>query len=270
MTKIESTFFDIGYMDRLSTQETPIHRLDPRAKLLTTLIFIVVVVSFDKHEISGLVPFFVYPVVMIALGNLPLVYLLKKILLVAPFAFLIGIFNPLLDRELLIHLGPVGISGGWISFASIMIRFTLTVGATLILIASTGFNAVCMALEKIGGPRVFAIQLLFLYRYLFVLVDEAFRLVRARSLRSFGGRGMGIKAFGSLVGHLLLRTLDRAQRIHLAMLSRGFDGKIRLMRPSKMQIADICFILGWSTLFVLMRLYNIPQFIGKLVAGLVQ
>ena len=265
MTKIESAFFDIGYLDTLSGQETFIHRLDPRAKLVTTLIFIIVVVSFDRHEISALIPFLIYPIVLMTVGNLPLNFLLKKLLLVAPFALLVGIFNPILDREILYHLGPLGISGGWVSFFSILIRFVLSVGAALILIASTGFNAVCMALEKMGTPRIFTVQLLFMYRYLYVLIEEAVRMARARSLRSFNGEGMGIKVFSFLVGNLLLRTLDRAQRIHLAMFCRGFDGEIRLLRPPKIGITDVAYTIGWSAFFVLLRMLNIPQFIGKWV-----
>ena len=89
---------------------------------------------------------------LIAVGNLPPGYLAKKMLLAAPFAFFIGIFNPLLDRAVMVHLGPLGISGGWVSFASIMLRFVLTVSAALILIAGTGLNAVCLASGEAGSP----------------------------------------------------------------------------------------------------------------------
>jgi cobalt/nickel transport system permease protein len=270
MGKIESALLNIGYLETLAYQQTPLHRLDPRVKLLTTIIFIIAVVSFGKYEITGLLPFIIYPVALIAVGNLPPTYLAKKILLAAPFAFFIGIFNPLLDRAVLVQLGPYAISGGWISFASIMIRFVLTVSAALILMAGTGLNAVCLALEKMGAPRSFVIQLLFLYRYIFVLTDEALRLVRARALRSFQGRGMGFKVFSHMIGQLLLRTLARAQRIHLAMLSRGFDGKIRLIRPLKLNGRDVAFLLGWSGLFILMRVYNIPYLLGHLVTGLLR
>ena len=127
MAKIASSFLDISYLDSLSCQQSPIHRLDPRAKVIATAFFIVSVVSFDKYEITGLIPFFLYPIVLIAMGDLPLVYLLKKILIAAPFAVFIGMFNPIIDRAILINLGPVCISGGWVSFASIMLRFVLTV-----------------------------------------------------------------------------------------------------------------------------------------------
>jgi cobalt/nickel transport system permease protein len=270
MAKISSSFMDIGYLDTLASRATPIHRLDPRAKLLTTLVFIATVVSFHKYQLAAIFPFIVYPVVLIALANLPPTYLCKKMLLAAPFAFFIGILNPFWDREVLVQLGPLGISGGWISFASIMLRFMLTVSAALILIASTGFNAVCLALERMGTPRSLVVQLLFLYRYIFVLTDEASRMVRARSLRAFGGNGMGIGVLSSMIGHLLLRTMDRAQRIHLAMLCRGFDGEIRIARPLEFSCRDALFCLGWCGLFVLMRLYNVPELIGNAAMGFIK
>jgi len=266
---IESTFFDLGYLETLANQHTAIHRLDPRAKLITTLILIIMVVSFPRYTISGLIPFLIYPVIMMSLGNLPLIYLLKKICLALPFVFFIGIFNPLFDRTIVMHLGPFAISGGWISFLSVLLRLIITVFAALILIATTGFTGICMALEHIGIPNIFVMQLLFAYRYLFVLIDEAARMARARTLRSFDGKGLGLKVFSSMIGHLLLRTLDRAQRIHLAMLSRGFDGEIRLTRPARIGIRDVCFVLGWSSFFILMRCYNLPILLGDFLTNLV-
>lgn len=270
MSKIATSFLDIGYLDSLSSQKSPIHRLDPRAKVVATAFFIVSVVSFGKYEISGLMPFFLYPVVLVAIGDLPLGYLLKKILLAAPFAVFIGMFNPFIDRAILIHIGPFGISGGWISFASIMLRFVLTVGSALALIASTGFASICMSLEKMGAPNSFAVQLLFMYRYIFVLVDEGSRMVRARALRAFEGRGMGFKVFVSMIGQLLLRTLDRAQRIHLAMRCRGFDGEIRVFRKLAFGRRDAAFLIGWSALFAVMRLVDIPQWMGDRVTELIR
>jgi cobalt/nickel transport system permease protein len=270
MGTIENSILNIGYLETLSYQASPIHRLDPRVKLLTTMIFIVTVVSFPKYAIGSLLPFILYPVALVALGNVPVGYLLKKLLIAAPFAFFIGIFNPLLDRQVMAHLGPLAISGGWVSFASIMLRFFLTVSAALLLVAVTGFYQVCAALERLGLPRVCAVQLLFLYRYLFVLGDEALRMVRARALRSFQGRGLGFQTYTSMLGHLLLRTLDRAQRLHLAMLSRGFDGEIRLLQPLHLHGRDVGFLLVWVGFFLSFRLYNIPQSLGAWLMGLVK
>ncbi|MBE0617670.1 MAG: cobalt ECF transporter T component CbiQ, partial [Proteobacteria bacterium] len=191
MASIDASFFDVGRLDRLARQDTPVHRLDPRIKLLTTLLFLVSVVSFGKYEISALLPFFLYPVALASAGRIPFGYLSKRLLTVAPFAVLVGIFNPFLDRGTLLHLGELEVSGGWVSFFSIQVRFCLTVGTALVLIAVTSFQGLCAALQRLGVPQVLTVQLLFLYRYLFVLGEEAVRLVRARALRSFGGRGLG-------------------------------------------------------------------------------
>lgn len=265
MAKIDTTYFDLGSLDALAYRKSPIHSLDPRAKLITTLIFIVTVVSFDKYTLSGLLPFLIFPLYLFVRADLPTTQILKKLLIALPFAFFIGIFNPFFDQEPMLQLGPLTLSGGWISFVSILIRFSLTVTAALTLIATTSFSGVCMAMERLGCPKIFALQLLFLYRYLFVLIEEATRLVRARALRSFHGRGKGLRVFGSLIGQLLLRSLERAQRIHLAMHCRGFDGEIRMLKPLKTGRREIIFIAGWSLYFLCCRTWNITQLAGSLM-----
>ena len=267
MANIDGAFLDFKFLDRLATGDTAVHRLDPRAKVLVTIIFIVTVVSFGKYDLSALFPYFIFPAVMISVGNLPAGYIIKKVLLLTPFVLLIGIFNPVFDREVLVRLGPLGISGGWVSCASIVVRTMLTLGAALVLVGVTGFPAVCGALERMGMPNAFAVQLLFLYRYIFVLTKEGARTSRARDLRTFGKKGLGIKAFGSLVGHLLLRTWQRAERIHMAMLARGFNGEFQARRESRFGGREILFVLGWSTLFITMRFLNLSQLLGSLVTG---
>ncbi len=262
--------FDIGYMDTLSAGDSSLHQLDPRAKLITTLVFIIMVVSFNKYEISSLTVFFIYPMALISVGGLPAGYFLKKVLLVSPFAVFIGIFNPLIDREVLVHIGTIGISGGWISFISIIMRFVLTVSAALILVALTGFNSVCESLLKFGAPKIFVLQLLFFNRYISVLTDETERTARARSLRSFNSRYMSLNIFASMISHLLLRTLDKAERIYRAMCCRGFDGRIRIIRKMKTGYREIVFVSGWVLLFVLLRYYNLPLKLGGLITGMLK
>ncbi len=267
MASIDGALLDFKRLDRLATGDTPIHHLDPRAKVLATLVFIVTVVSFGKYEVTALVPFFLFPVVMIALGNLPVSYIIKKIALLCPFALVVGMFNPIFDREVLVQIGSLGITGGWISFASIVMRSILTVGAAIVLVGVTGFPGVCLALERIGMPRVFAVQLLFLYRYIFVLTDEGSRMERARKLRAFGKK-MEPGIFSSLVGHLLLRTWQRAERIHMAMLARGFTGEFHTRQNMRFGGKEMLFLFGWSTLFIIMRFLNLSQLVGSLVTGI--
>ncbi len=267
MAEIVRSFYDLNYIETLSCMDSPVHRMDPRAKLVTFIVFMACVVSFNKYEVSGLIPFFFFPAVIIPIARIPARYLVKKMLFGLPFAVFIGIFNPIYDRHILFSLGTLPVSGGVVSFVSILIRFTLTVLAALILIAVTGFNGICMALERFHVPKAFSVQLMMLYRYLFVLTSEGVRMARARELRAVGGQSLGFRVFGSLLGHLLLRTWNRAQRIHMAMLSRGFSGEFPLHRPMVMGPADIAFTAAWCTLFIGLRLVNLPQVMGKLIMG---
>jgi len=268
MLSIDGVLLDFKRLDSLATEDTAIHRLDPRAKVLVTLIFIVTVVSFGKYELTAMVPFFIFPAVIIGLGNLPVGYIAKKIALFCPFALVVAIFNPVFDREVLVHLGPLGITGGWISCASIVVRAALTVGAAIILLAVTGFPAICKAWERLGMPPAFAVQLLFLYRYIFVLTEEGGRASRARALRSCGNKGLGMRTYGSLLGHLLLRTWLRAERIHMAMLARGFTGEFHTRQEFRFGRREIFFLSGWSALFITLRLQNVSQLLGALVSGI--
>jgi cobalt/nickel transport system permease protein len=268
MLAIDGSFLDFKQLDLLAMRQTAVHRLDPRAKVLTTIAFILCVVSFGRYELSAMLPFLIYPAVLMAVGDLPGGYIMRKIIIVIPFALVIGIFNPIFDRQVIMQLGPLDIWGGWISCASILLRAILTASVAIILVAVTGFPAICEALEKLGMPKVFAVQLLFLYRYIFVLTDEGVRTARARQLRTFGKRGFGIRQFGSLVGHLLLRTWDRAERIHMAMLARGFSGEFHTTRPqSRFGREETIFMGGWVALFILLRAYNAPQLLGSLFTG---
>jgi len=252
--------------DALATRDTNLARRDPRAKLVATLLFIVTVVSFDRYSVAQLLPLALFPTVLAAQGELPARVLLRALALASPFALMVGIFNPLLDRSPMLVLAGVAISGGWISFASILLRFALTAAAALVLLAGTGMPALCAALARLGLPRVFTVQLLFLHRYLFVLAGETQRMTTAHQLRG-GGARMNLAVHASLLGHLLLRAFARARRIHGAMLARGFDGELHLADRWRWQLADTLFIVGWCAYFVAVRRVDVPHLIGSLLAG---
>jgi len=265
MSRLETAFYDLGRLDLLADKNSFIHRLDPRVKVITTLLFIIYVISFDKYEVSRLLPFFIFPAILVGIADLPFSYLMRKLVLVSPFVIFIGIFNPLLDREIILQIGSLQVSGGWLSLISILLRFILTVGAGLLLIATTGFPAICMAIEKLGAPKIFSIQLLMLYRYLFVLIEESIRLIRAYTLRAFAKNKIRYPIFKQLLGNLLLRTLDRAQRIHMSMLSRAFTGEIKIVRQFSFGTTEFFYLAGCTALFTFIRFVDISELLGKFI-----
>lgn len=159
-------------MDRFSCGNTGFHRLDARIKIGAFIVFQICVLSWPPQEITGLLPFFLFPVCVIRMAGLPLGYLLKRTLWLLPVAVMIGIFNPLVDRTPAGEWFGIPVTRGMISFISIILRCMLTILAAFTLLASTGFAPLCRGLRQLGVPRILITVLAFLYRYAFILVDE--------------------------------------------------------------------------------------------------
>jgi cobalt/nickel transport system permease protein len=259
----DTQYYNIGYLDRLSYSNTFVHRLDPRIKLITTLLFLFTVISFSKYEVAGLFPFLLFPAILLTAGEIPLWFILKKVAIVSPFAIFIGIFNPLLDTAQVTVFPGLTLAAGWFSFASILFKFLLTVSTALLLIATTSFPTVCHALRQLGLPSVFVSQLLFLYRYIFVLAEEVMRIIRARDMRSFGRKGTGIKVFVRIVGVLFLRTVERAERIYYAMLARGFQGDMPARKRYSIAWRDLVFAGLVAVYLLVFRFYPVSEILGR-------
>lgn len=270
MNKITAALLDLKRLEILAGGDSHIHRLNSLAKTIVIMLFIIAVVSCNRYQITGLLPFTLFPIVIIAQSGLPAWFILKKIILFLPFVLFAALFNPLFDKEIMIHIGALSVSGGWISFLSIILRSTLTISSAFILLGTTRFSSVCQALRKIGLPAVFTTQLLFLHRYIFVLAEESAKASLARELRSCGNNGQGIASYSSLIGHLLLRTFGKAERVHNAMLARGFTGEFNHRQEKNFTKVEYRFLFGWVALFICFRLYNIPFIIGNFIIGILK
>lgn len=267
MSRLDAALDELRAFDTLALRDTAIARLDARAKVIVTLAYALTVVSFGRYDVAALLPLALFPWLLTVLGEVPVRALLRKLLVAAPFPLMVGIFNPWLDRAPQLLVGELGIAGGWLSYASIVLRFALTVSAALVLLATTGMHPLCLALQRLGLPRAFVTQLLFLHRYALLLGGEAARMGLAHRLRA-GGLRPRLATWASLVGHLLLRTLERAQRIHLAMLARGWDGQLRSWSALQWQRRDTVFTVGWLAYFALARALDLSAVLGRLAAGL--
>ena len=253
MGKIADTLIDLSNMEKFVGNDTFIHNIDPRCKIVLTLIFTLTVISFNRYETVMLFPLFAFPLFILINSEIPILYLAKKILFVSLFALSIAIVNPFIDRHTIVHVGSMPVSGGWLSFISIMLRFLLTSGAALLLLLTTGMYDISKAMEKLGVPHIFTMQLFFLCRYIFSLTEDASRIERARAARSFGNRGKGIKVFNNILSSLFIRSLERAERVYAAMRCRGFDGSVKTMHKMRWKLSDTIFLLLWTLFFVICK-----------------
>jgi len=261
--------YAVDEFDRLAAGNSPLHRYDPRAKLLVVLFAAGIAASYSRYAVAEIVPLLLLPIVWLSLSKVPLRFVLGKLLLALPFVFFMAIFNPIFDRAPVMDFGVLSVSGGWLSFTSIMLRFLLSISLIILLVACTGFNTLCATLLRLHIPKIFVVQLLLLYRYIFLLADEVQRVRQAYSLRALGDRSIALPVVGSLLGQLLLRVMDRGQRIHQAMLCRGFVGILSVRRDFHWCKRDTWFLLGWTLWLVLARTVNITDQLGHfLLKGL--
>lgn len=255
-------------VDRYHEKESFIHRLDPRVKVLVTVIYIVSNALLpDKAWLAYLVAW-LFLIFANQLSQLGIVYTFKRSFIALPFA-LIAITvlfsvqgNPLVKITETLIITDAGV----LRFISILIRSWLSVQMAILLVATTRFPDLIHALEHLRVPAILTTIIAFLYRYLFVLIDEVHRMLRARESRSgavAGSRSGGgvlwrAKIAGNMAGQLFLRSYERSDRIYNAMLSRGYSGHLYTLNAHEMKSRDY-----FATAFAIGFIF-ILQMIGRM------
>ncbi|MDD2534125.1 MAG: cobalt ECF transporter T component CbiQ [Eubacteriales bacterium] len=257
MQKIASSMYQIRLLDQLARQDSVIHRLHPLAKLLITLIFLIIVVSFPATETISLLPLFFYPVIILVLADIKLHVLVKRILWIEPFILSIGLINSIFDQTP-ISWGFWTISRGQVMLISLLIKSVLTLSASFLLIMTTSVEKITVALQLLRLPKLFALQFLLTFRYITVLAEELSHMMRAYFLRAPAQKGLRHDYWGVISGQLLIRTYGRAQRVYQSMVIRGYQGKFHTGGILKFGIIEIVYLIGWTFLFLGVRCVNLP------------
>ena len=159
MTNIFNSIYNIRLLDELSEKKTLIHSIHSLIKLMVTIGYIISILSFNKYEILGLVPFVFYLIITFNIAEIPYLPFLKRLLFIIPFVISIGIFNPIFDKNTLKIIFGITISAGFFSLFSLLIKCSLTVLAVFLLIATTGIENISSALRIIFIPKIFNIQI---------------------------------------------------------------------------------------------------------------
>lgn len=258
--KLQKAILILNSYQVSSASDSHVSRFDTRALLIVTFAFLICMLSVPLQQPDRVIWFAVYPIIMAPLANLNYADVFKKSLYVLPFIILIGIFNPFIDKDSVVKLGAFTVTSGWISFFTIIIRGLLAMQALVILIHVGGFINICNAINKLHVPKVFTTQLLLLYRYIGLLLEEAHSMYRSMEARGFGKSSFPLKLWTSFVGSLLVRTFEKSKRIHMAMIARGFNGSIPLGKTLEWNLPDGLFCLGWCSLFLFLHFVNLGNF----------
>jgi cobalt/nickel transport system permease protein len=211
------------YLDRPS----PVHRLPPQVKIAAMAAFTVIVVITPREEFWAFAGYALLLVVVAALARVRPGWLAKRCLIEVPFVIL-AVVLPFTEHGervtwLGLSLSVDGLYGAW----NIVVKGTLGVLASLLLAATTTMRDLILGLDRLRCPQIITQIATFMLRYLDVLAGEARRMRVARVSRGYDPRFLWqVKAYAIGIGALFLRAFERGERVYLAMVSRGYTGRL--------------------------------------------
>ena len=267
MNRMDRALHEFAEMDELAARSSFIHGLHPAAKLIATVAYILVTLSFDKYDIGGLIPMLLWPVILFQLSGIDVHACFHKLRFVLPLVMAVGLFNPFFDRTIALRLGDIAVSGGMISMLTLMLKGVFCLMASFLLMATTRIDSLCAALRGLRVPKLLVTLLLLTYRYVGVMTEELAIMTDAYRLRAPGQKGIHISAWGSFLGQLLLRSMDRAQELYSSMLLRGYVQEFDYARKDPLRTKDVVYLLLCIALCLSFRLVNVAQFLGQMVTG---
>ncbi len=222
------------FIDQHSGLDSFLHKMDPRIKIImfAGIIFFVLLTSSRQP-----IPLFFYSLIiliLIRLSCVPVRFIFLRSLAILPFVILVA-FSLLLSatHERLTFFG------------SLLTKAYLSILSMILLISTTKFVDLLKALEKMHCPVLFVMMLSFMYRYLYLFIDEFMRLNQAqesRTVRKTLNPGLKVKILSNMIGTLLIRSYERGESVYLAMCSRGYRGEIRTLHPLILRKSDCVFL----------------------------
>lgn len=264
MNQITEAMLEIANMDELSRRDSFLHRRHPLGKLLLTIFYIFVVVSFPASNMTGIIAMILVPVLWYQLADIPIRTCFYKLRFILPLVCFVGIWNPILDRKAVFTLGAVTITSGMISFVTLLMKGILSLMASFLLIATTNIEKICYALRLLHIPKLLVTQILITYRYISLLLHEAGTMFQTYTLRAPGQNGIHIFVWGSFLGQLLLRSMDRAENLFHSMQMRGFTGSFYYAQVQKGTKADAIYVLISAAVILILRMVNVAVLLGGL------
>ena len=271
MKAIEDNLHELNKIQNLQQRSHWMNRLHPLGKLLVCVIYIATVASFDKYDLQGMILMAIFPVFGFVVGELSFKEGIYRMRLILPLVLFVGIFNPFFDRNVLFYIGGAAkelsegttasggqisggfpVTGGMVSMLTLMLKGFYCVLSAYVLIATTSIEEICYALRRLHVPKVLVMVILLIYRYFGLMGNEADRIATAYSLRAPGQKGINYKAWGTLVGQWLLRSMDRAGVVYESMVLRGFKGEF-WTKARGFRAGGMVYALVWTAVFMVIR-----------------
>ena len=229
--------FDI---DKYAYLKSPMHRFDPRAKILSITLLILSIALLD--DIGVLLIGFLIVMIMVSFSNIPLWFVLKRMRWVALFMLAVLVILPFtVHGKAIFTMGPFVVSReGSIKAGIIIIRAFSIVLLIFPMLATMKFVTFIETLGRYGVPDKLVQMIALTYRYIFVLLNEIKRTIRSVEARGYWKRKniAHLRTTGNMIGTLLVRSYERSEKVYGAMMSRGYSGRMKTLKRFRMKTSD--------------------------------
>ena len=239
-----------AFIDEYAELDSIIHKLDPRVKIVSFFSLVFLIIFTSPTEFLDFLFFFLFIFMIILISKIPISFVFKRSLIILPFIAFVAIFMPFLKEGEVAgsyNLGSLHFQvtySGLLVLWNVLIKSWLSVLCMIILTSTTKFNQLLKGFQRLGMPKIIIMILSFFYRYVFILIDEAMRMKRARDSRSFKESNFAkLKSTGNIIACLFIRAYERGERVYQAMVSRGFNGEIKNITEFKFSTKDLGFIM---------------------------
>jgi cobalt/nickel transport system permease protein len=222
-----------------------VHALDPRAKVVGLFAVTLIAVSASLEGWPVFVACAVMLAAVAAVARVSPATLWRRGLVILPLILLVAVFVPFLrEGGRTWEIGFLTVSeAGLTTFGEVSAKAAIGTLAAVLLAATTSFPAVLRGLERLRMPRVLVLIASLMYRYLFVLADELLRMIASARSRCYRPRtALRAGALGRITGAFLLRAHARGERVHRAMVARGYTGTMPHDEPLRLARADVAFV----------------------------
>jgi cobalt/nickel transport system permease protein len=250
---------DLGAIGLAGDPASPVHRLDPRAKVIGLAAVTLVAVSTPLRAWPAFAACALALVAVAALARIGPATILRRARVVLPLILFVAAFVPFARAGgARLELGPLTVSEAGLGiFATVAAKAAIGTASAVLLGATTSFPDVLHALERLRAPRLLVLIAGFMYRYLFVVAGEVSRMRAALAARGYRPRhALQAGALGRAATALFLRTHSRAERVHLAMLARGSGGAMRRLDVLALTRADAVFVAAIAVALVPARVLS--------------
>lgn len=208
-------------------RRTPVHAVPAHVKLVALVSFVFVVVATPGTWYPAFAAYLVILGGVAATAKLSIGFVLPRLVVEVPFV-IFALLLPFVARGPQIEVLGVWLSeAGLLAGVALMLKATLSVIASIVFAATTSPREMVRGLERLRLPQILVQILTFMLRYLEVVGGELRRMRIARESRAFTARHLGhLRVLGHAAGSLFIRSYERGERVHLAMLSRGYTGRL--------------------------------------------